>query len=170
MRGNRRQSALDGHAPGSIPACAGEPHTHRRPARIGEVYPRVCGGTGAGGGIRRRRAGLSPRVRGNLLAFLAKQSSTWSIPACAGEPKNPRVHETTSTVYPRVCGGTLPTLDWLVSNQGLSPRVRGNRKSVESCASSCRSIPACAGEPQSRLRYFPEWGVYPRVCGGTDMF
>ena len=29
------------------------------------------------------------------------------------------------------------------------------------------SIPACAGEPQLRRELLRQWGVYPRVCGGT---
>ena len=30
-----------------------------------------------------------------------------------------------------------------------------------------RSIPACAGEPDSRVVDLPIQQVYPRVCGGT---
>ena len=30
------------------------------------------------------------------------------------------------------------------------------------------SIPACAGEPICQRFSSPAWGVYPRVCGGTD--
>ena len=30
-------------------------------------------------------------------------------------------------VYPRVCGGTFIGLQNLIQNEGLSPRVRGNR-------------------------------------------
>ena len=45
-----------------------------------------------------------------------------------------------------------------MSEQGLSPRVRGNLP---------RSIPACAGEPIGHGRLIA-YRVYPRVCGGTD--
>ena len=51
--------------------------------------------------------------------------------------------------------------------QGLSPRVRGNRRPMEQAAGHIRSIPACAGEPPTLLTYGPSIGVYPRVCGGT---
>ena len=53
--------------PGSIPACAGEPSKPPVWPIQGRVYPRVCGGTNLemlGGAAE---AGLSPRVRGNLL-------------------------------------------------------------------------------------------------------
>ena len=51
-----------------------------------------------------------------------------------------------STVYPRVCGGTL--------------RPRWSRRSVG-------SIPACAGEPKVFEPGGETEAVYPRVCGGT---
>ena len=50
---------------------------------------------------------------------------------------------------------------------GLSPRVRGNPWPSTSSDWTHRSIPARAGEPQSR-RHRPRIGaVYPRACGGT---
>ena len=88
VRGNQ-DSALDSTLTDrSIPACAGEPLLHKIASLENTVYPRVCGGTGAGnaGGdysersipacageplsdlyslIRRGCEGLSPRVRGN---------------------------------------------------------------------------------------------------------
>ena len=50
---------------------------------------------------------------------------------------------------------------------GLSPRVRGNHLFLKCLSWPTRSIPACAGEPQStRCHTNAKW-VYPRVCGGT---
>ena len=49
----------------SIPACAGEPIWQRIRTALGEVYPRVCGGTCSGYRRRTSYMGLSPRVRGN---------------------------------------------------------------------------------------------------------
>ena len=49
----------------SIPACAGEPQDDTQERRSGEVYPRVCGGTGSRLFLSRKSMGLSPRVRGN---------------------------------------------------------------------------------------------------------
>ncbi len=70
----------------SIPACAGEPYIIRMRKAAGEVYPRVCGGTG-GWDIRKSLIkGLSPRVRGNPMIVSLAAKPLGSIPACAGEP------------------------------------------------------------------------------------
>ena len=49
-----------------------------------------------------------------------------SIPACAGEPVLVAVGMRSSTVYPRVCGGTCLRVLESLNPIGLSPRVRGN--------------------------------------------
>ena len=71
-------------------------------------------------------------------------------------------------VYPRVCGGTRPRRRPSSHASGLSPRVRGNLLVWLLLRRSCRSIPACAGEPLDRLSRSMRDLVYPRVCGGTD--
>ena len=127
----------------------------------------MCGGTR----LRRQRSclawGLSPRVRGNRPGRHPQRLRSGSIPACAGEPQCGRRGWWRRRVYPRVCGGTI--LRWLEWSYpyGLSPRVRGNPPRAAQRPRQCRSIPACAGEPEHR--YFVEGGneVYPRVCGGT---
>ena len=51
---------------------------------------------------------------------------------------------------------------------GLSPRVRGNRIAAAAGGEDGdRSIPACAGEPDTSTSGFQTARVYPRVCGGT---
>ena len=50
---------------------------------------------------------------------------------------------------------------------GLSPRVRGNRRTYTGVLAPLRSIPACAGEPSLMQWNFSPCTVYPRVCGGT---
>ena len=54
-------------------------------------------------------AGLSPRVRGNLLVHEQHGFARGSIPACAGEPVAVRQIAGGMEVYPRVCGGTIST-------------------------------------------------------------
>ena len=72
-----------------------------------------------------------------------------------------------TTVYPRVCGGTLGAQSIGILTTGLSPRVRGNQlRDAVSCI-RLRSIPACAGEPLPFRRRSLASSVYPRVCGGT---
>ena len=70
-------------------------------------------------------------------------------------------------VYPRVCGGTVVDLDDQEAEEGLSPRVRGNRRRAVYPDLRLGSIPACAGEPSLGPGKNTRCQVYPRVCGGT---
>ena len=128
----------------------------------------MCGGTPtfSGGFILDR--GLSPRVRGNPTFEHFKSQINRSIPACAGEPGGRRGSDLASGVYPRVCGGTPGDGPGLSCAGGLSPRVRGNHTIRPTAFQHPRSIPACAGEPQSSIVSQGTGRVYPRVCGGTD--
>ena len=151
----------------SIPACAGEPIQDHENDGSGGVYPRVCGGTKPTPRGCCHDRGLSPRVRGNRWSECRYPMSRWSIPACAGEPVWASWETIVGEVYPRVCGGTRrrPASHW--PKTGLSPRVRGNPAGDMAGAGGRRSIPACAGEPPAFPRPRGQWGVYPRVCGGT---
>ncbi len=127
----------------------------------------MCGGTFRFRLRRRRRRGLSPRVRGNLTHLCPHLYEKGSIPACAGEPTWATPTTTAPTVYPRVCGGTTPSWTRRQTGIGLSPRVRGNRSGPRPGPAGPRSIPACAGEPEACVLAATESKVYPRVCGGT---
>ena len=50
---------------------------------------------------------------------------------------------------------------------GLSPLVRGNRRSARRWRRTMGSIPACAGEPALLCAAGSALWVYPRLCGGT---
>ena len=148
VRGNLQLMQLMRQPPRSIPACAGEPDDTDTRDTPAAVYPRVCGGTRPRALTFWESIGLSPRVRGNLDERYNPPPSMGSIPACAGEPgPAPGVHST-DTVYPRVCGGTENERTSAPYSDGLSPRVRGNRRSMTDAISRIRSIPACAGEPR----------------------
>ena len=110
---------------------------------------------------------LSPRVRGNPLEGGVAVQDDGSIPACAGEPDLRREIAVGVRVYPRVCGGTHSPRPPALPRRGLSPRVRGNPLMHGQTPACERSIPACAGEPPTRLRQAVAMAVYPRVCGGT---
>ncbi len=127
----------------------------------------MCGGTYCSAQHVGAAKGLSPRVRGNRLAFAARGERNGSIPACAGEPFENVILPSTERVYPRVCGGTLPPTEGLNTALGLSPRVRGNRCISPARSPAMGSIPACAGEPCCALARGEIGWVYPRVCGGT---
>ena len=146
-RGNRGPLRLAIHVGRSIPAWAGEPAGARRPAGSQPVYPRVGGGTPAGGTGWRRGGGLSPRGRGN--------------PPPAFRPSTRR------PVYPRVGGGTGTHALKADVLEGLSPRGRGNLGRRPHSKPRDGSIPAWAGEPRSGRRPPTPSRVYPRVGGGT---
>ena len=167
VRGNRNRPSLSGPRAGSIPACAGEPRRGCRSGWRTGVYPRVCGGTSLHHDVPEDRAGLSPRVRGNLRRWPAARDVSRSIPACAGEPTIECTYHQKGRVYPRVCGGTGLANLAVVIKQGLSPRVRGNHRVVVPWDCYPGSIPACAGEPPRPNRPPATGRVYPRVCGGT---
>ena len=128
VRGNRLVRTPNEEASGSIPARAGEPRTwqaHNGPAM---VYPRACGGTADVPACKPGGKGLSPRVRGNLNVGVVWEVGTGSIPARAGEPTASSGLTSPAPVYPRACGGTWFIQLFTKEGDGLSPRVRGNRR------------------------------------------
>ena len=167
VRGNLRndiRSDTDGR---SIPACAGEPSCDLSMKIAIRVYPRVCGGTRIFLDERHTNIGLSPRVRGNPRGSAPRTRRSGSIPACAGEPELEARIRWDGRVYPRVCGGTVRLRYGGEPEWGLSPRVRGNPYEDWEQPSDYGSIPACAGELQTRRSATMADRVYPRVCGGT---
>ncbi len=167
VRGNPARAFGAMRLIGSIPAGAGEPTSSHALSEVVMVYPRGCGGTYLKSMLTRQYAGLSPRVRGNLLKVDVDQAVWGSIPAGAGEPSSSLWSNAPDRVYPRGCGGTFLIFFSMLLNGGLSPRVRGNHSGLPEAMMRRRSIPAGAGEPAStspRPRYSR---VYPRGCGGT---
>ena len=152
---------------GSIPARAGEPRSRYGFRRRNRVYPRACGGTLVPSNASASKAGLSPRVRGNLGPQVGRDFLYGSIPARAGEPSICSAPSTLPKVYPRACGGTLFIKELTRMVCGLSPRVRGNQEATLTSTASQGSIPARAGEPEGFDRSRHVLGVYPRACGGT---
>ena len=167
VRGNQGFILLACHFRRSIPACAGEPNGTGHDTLKMTVYPRVCGGTMQSTTPFGLENGLSPRVRGNHIGIASDGIYIGSIPACAGEPQPIAARSARSTVYPRVCGGTCVNGMRNQTVGGLSPRVRGNLFLRPWMTVSCRSIPACAGEPVTAVGLSLFKKVYPRVCGGT---
>ena len=153
VRGKRRPPLESPPPNGSIPACAGETPSGGRRRLPARVYPRVCGGNVACQAIAGSLDGLSPRVRGKPTPLLPRQSTNWSIPACAGETPIPTGCRRVRWVYPRVCGGNDEIQYTLSDMDGLSPRVRGKHPGRNLRPVSVGSIPACAGEtPQAPHR------------------
>ena len=171
MRGSRTRPTKKSATDRSIPAGAGEPDSYREFRRDGEVYPR---------GVRGSH-GL-PRF---TLARIG------SIPAGAGEPDETIVRLIAIKVYPRGVRGSLPAphmpqaqhrsipagageptayFSVLQNGGGLSPRVRGSPAGDRQGCTRRRSIPAGAGEPLVHATNTVGTRVYPRGCGGADLY
>ncbi len=147
VRGSRINRRLRIGVRGSIPACAGEPCSIGLNSNAFRVDPRVCGGACSSACKILILLGRSPRVRGSLIVSKNAQTADGSIPACAGEPQNHKSLVPTQKVDPRVCGGAAMGIDWMVRDEGRSPRVRGSPHIHGGGNDRARSIPACAGEP-----------------------
>ena len=130
-RGNHGRGQGRGKSCRSIPAQAGEPARAGGTCRSLWVYPRAGGGTAGVSPSVVRAAGLSPRRRGNRRREPQCGASSGSIPAQAGEPICRMICATSSRVYPRAGGGTIPPHTSGHIQQGLSPRRRGNRRSCD---------------------------------------
>ncbi len=168
VRGNRNEGCLVGAVEGSIPACTGEPSGKPRRITMTGVYPRVYGGTQSTPRLASHVPGLSPRVRGNRNSPRFESYPPGSIPACTGEPEQHHAVYAADVVYPRVYGGTQGKVASYMAKEGLSPRVRGNRKGDPPVPVQERSIPACTGEPNPNPTCLHPCAVYPRVYGGTE--
>ena len=109
-------------------------------------------------------------MRGNRIYHNEQeQPELPSIPAYAGEPLPPKSRPKITTVYPRVCGGTILGEKGLFPVMRLSPRMRGNQCAGRRSGTAARSIPAYAGEPPDVPISSSTIAVYPRVCGGTRL-
>ena len=111
--------------------------------------------------------GLSPRARGNLGDACVPCRVFGSIPTCAGKPAAGRANSRGRRVYPHVRGETdIPGLQ-AATDQGLSPRARGNLIRPLAQRSVRGSIPTCAGKPAPTAATPSPIGVYPHVRGET---
>ncbi len=166
-RGNLVQMQHAAAAPGSIPACTGEPWCAWFGLTRSRVYPRMHGGTTP---QHRRQAviqGLSPHARGNQALERGEDVIRGSIPACTGEPVMLYSPLIGCWVYPRMHGGTAQQCSSNTTSGGLSPHARGNRLPLFKGHRWHGSIPACTGEPLLDNIRQEENGVYPRMHGGT---
>ena len=109
LRGNGRRDGVIVVPLRSIPALAGERHDRAGDVAFDKVYPRACGGTQETRWGGRAVAGLSPRLRGNVSSVVFAAITERSIPALAGERVMTLLTPVWVWVYPRACGGTLPT-------------------------------------------------------------
>ena len=167
VRGNPgRRRTRRPHA-GSIPACTGKPPPPASDPGESKVYPRMYGETEKTARSETKRQGLSPHVRGNPRPAAPYCEDTRSIPACTGKPKDQPLSDRADGVYPRMYGETRRPRGGDLPHPGLSPHVRGNRRSQLRGRDRGGSIPACTGKPTSPSSRTATDGVYPRMYGET---
>ena len=126
-RGNPVIQTVTITATGSIPALAGQPRCDTILDIPLPVYPRAGGATPQGNASR--------------------MIWTRSIPALAGQPHSKATKPCLAWVYPRAGGATDSEWRQELTEDGLSPRWRGNRLGCFRVRPRERSIPALAGQP-----------------------
>ena len=126
------------------------------------------GGTCQRPGGRASERGPSPRGRGNRRRGGGGRDRGGTIPAWAGEPPGPRSCHPPPGDHPRVGGGTAQVVSQEPESEGPSPRGRGNLVVIADIRGLLGTIPAWAGEPESRARRSAAKGDHPRVGGGTQ--
>ena len=151
---------------GSIPACAGEAMAPSDSTGTTEVDPRMRGGGAYWCVVARRLSGRSPHARGRLTRLLNAFADERSIPACAGEAHLGWHPVPTAEVDPRMRGGgqalCLAASRW----RGRSPHARGRHCLGPWQVCWTGSIPACAGEANTRKGLAVLKQVDPRMRGG----
>ena len=152
---------------GSIPACAGEPRGAGVDQPGGRVDPRMRGGAQRAARAAWCGRGRSPHARGSPPRRAAGRLEAGSIPACAGEPKELGFLLSKDGVDPRMRGGALSGGRRPGARGGRSPHARGSPSRC--CLVSLRvgSIPACAGEPGGEDTDSDHVAVDPRMRGGA---
>ena len=170
IRGNPHRKVQLAQLAGSIPAHTGKPPRDAVRRRSVGVYPRAYGETQDEPDHPADRAGLSPRIRGNLREAVDLWTRPGSIPAHTGKPPGRCSRRWRARVYPRAYGETARYKTELERDWGLSPRIRGNRQLDEAHGVVPGSIPAHTGKPWIAARDARAERVYPRAYGETQIW
>jgi len=129
------------------------------------VHPRACGEHPRPGGRTRFLIGSSPRLRGTPSPRAACIETKRFIPAPAGNTAWARHPPSAGAVHPRACGEHLDRVTVVRNEAGSSPRLRGTRLKRATGSTTCRFIPAPAGNTGQRVRQRAGRAVHPRACG-----
>ena len=169
VRGNPARPGAAREDAGPTPARAGQPRSSRRCSRRCWAYPRACGATPRQLVEWDVDCGLPPRVRGNLVGDLACHHRQGPTPARAGQPSLTAPARRPTRAYPRACGATVAHSASEAADQGLPPRVRGNRHLDVGLGEHAGPTPARAGQPGEDPDRHAGVPAYPRACGATYM-
>ena len=148
-----------------IPAHAGKTARTSAIRAAGGVHPRACGENPYSAGLKMRRPGSSPRMRGKRRGRCYSQQGRRFIPAHAGKTRGGIVALGGRWVHPRACGENPPRPFWSSTPRGSSPRMRGKLADRVLLAGDGGFIPAHAGKTSSRQSAPLSGWVHPRACG-----
>ena len=165
MRGKENRRPPSGLAVGITPACAGKSERPAAQQRAGRDHPRVCGEKTACMYWAAPASGSPPRVRGKVLAKMAKVDGAGITPACAGKSTTSDKLSHHRWDHPRVCGEKKSNLPSGVMAAGSPPRVRGKVEGQAIFSVSWGITPACAGKRDNDPTAESKTRDHPRVCG-----
>ena len=130
---------------GITPAYAGKRHTAISVTSPGWDHPRVCGEKEQRWDARQPGRGSPPRMRGKVLAKMAKVDGAGITPAYAGKSVIFMGFVIVTKDHPRVCGEKTSSGGLRSAAAGSPPRMRGKALAFASA--------------------FPIWGITPAYAG-----
>ncbi len=135
-----------------IPVGAGNSIASSSVRPVTPVYPRGCGELCVTVFPYNRGFGLSPWVRGTPVRYHPTPTNRRFIPVGAGNSAIIMISSCGVSVYPRGCGELAFQLATSNTHDGLSPWVRGTRKSPVGDVNQSAVYPRGCGELPWRLR------------------
>ena len=148
-----------------IPAWAGNTAPTDSRCRTGTVHPRVGGEHRQNGVTEDPENGSSPRGRGTRRYPDTINPCGRFIPAWAGNTAAAAAGTSRESVHPRVGGEHSAMAPAISPTDGSSPRGRGTQHRQRLAFTTCRFIPAWAGNTAAQYGGAGASPVHPRVGG-----
>ena len=129
------------------------------------VHPHVCGEICSHCRLFKRHNGTSPRLWGDFLRHLVKESPYRYIPTSVGRLSWRRCGIISRSVHPHVCGEILFASASVCGHAGTSPRLWGDFWAEDVRPQRLRYIPTSVGRLYLSLPTRGKVTVHPHVCG-----
>ena len=153
---------------GAFPAYAGMflPFSRLQPHLM--CFPRVCGDVSISHLILKDEQRLSPRMRGCFCQLSSGCGSVEAFPAYAGMFPAYRLAGQKTKGFPRVCGDVSLKQAKFMTQNSLSPRMRGCFRLMKYLRIRFMAFPAYAGMFPRLDSMYPRVRSFPRVCGDVS--
>ncbi len=165
MRGTPAQKQYSEHAPGIIPAYAGNTGSALNSRVVFGDHPRICGEHAPSMSTMLPLTGSSPHMRGTRPIRKDKGTQVGIIPAYAGNTLRWRRGSCHCRDHPRICGEHLLSVTYPALFGGSSPHMRGTHVDLGLPVSVFGIIPAYAGNTNLQGIGIAQWRDHPRICG-----